>query len=151
MIDISKDSEIKSKLQETSKDEKNGLLDSAIAGSSSMSSSSSSIGKKFDLSKWKYSQLRDALNSNDTALKFNQSDPCSIWYAHFNGPYICRQMEVHPDAKPVLLITGRDDLKMCDLSLDAAGLMKRKGAEITEKEFDNLWQHYGGQLKQWTP
>lgn len=60
-------------------------------------------------------------------------------------------MEIHPDAKPVLLITGRDDLKMCDLSLDATGLMKRKGVEITEKEFDNLWQHYGGQLKQWTP
>lgn len=36
MIDLSKDSEIKSKLQEASKDEKNGLLDSAIAGSSSM-------------------------------------------------------------------------------------------------------------------
>ncbi len=29
------------------------------------------------------------------------------WYAHFDGQYIARQMEVHDGRTPVLLIAGR--------------------------------------------
>ena len=29
------------------------------------------------------------------------------WYAHFDGQYIARQMELHPDKVPVLLIAGK--------------------------------------------
>lgn len=29
------------------------------------------------------------------------------WYAHFDGPYIARQMELHPDRDPVLLVAGK--------------------------------------------
>ena len=28
------------------------------------------------------------------------------WYAHFDGKWIARQMELHPDKQPVLLIAG---------------------------------------------
>lgn len=28
------------------------------------------------------------------------------WYAHFDGPWIARQMELHPDKHPVLLVAG---------------------------------------------
>jgi myosin-6 len=28
------------------------------------------------------------------------------WYAHFDGKYIARQMEIHPGKLPVLLIGG---------------------------------------------
>ena len=29
------------------------------------------------------------------------------WYAHFDGPWIARQMELHPDKQPVLLVAGQ--------------------------------------------
>ncbi|PAV72772.1 hypothetical protein WR25_15279 [Diploscapter pachys] len=88
---------------------------------------------------------------NPTSLTFNQSNDNAIWYAHFNGQYISRQMEIHPNRPPSLLLAGKDDLQMCELPLELTGLTQKKGAEITEKEFDNLWLHYGGQLKQWKP
>ena len=28
------------------------------------------------------------------------------WYAHFDGKWIARQMELHPDKQPVLLVAG---------------------------------------------
>ena len=28
------------------------------------------------------------------------------WYAHFDGPWIARQMELHPDKQPVVLVAG---------------------------------------------
>lgn len=28
------------------------------------------------------------------------------WYAHFDGPWIARQMELHPDKPPILLVAG---------------------------------------------
>ena len=29
------------------------------------------------------------------------------WYAHFDGQWIARQLELHPDKVPVLLLAGR--------------------------------------------
>lgn len=28
------------------------------------------------------------------------------WYAHFDGQYVARQMELHPDKPPILLLAG---------------------------------------------
>lgn len=28
------------------------------------------------------------------------------WYAHFDGQYVARQMELHPEKPPVLLLSG---------------------------------------------
>lgn len=28
------------------------------------------------------------------------------WYAHFDGPWIARQMELHPDKQPIMLVAG---------------------------------------------
>lgn len=28
------------------------------------------------------------------------------WYAHFDGPWIARQMELHPDKQPIVLVAG---------------------------------------------
>lgn len=28
------------------------------------------------------------------------------WYAHFDGQYVARQMELHPEKPPVLLVSG---------------------------------------------
>lgn len=30
-----------------------------------------------------------------------------MWYAHFNGQYVARQMELHPDKPPILLVAGK--------------------------------------------
>lgn len=34
------------------------------------------------------------------------------WYAHFDGPWIARQMELHPDKHPILLVAGQYNSKM---------------------------------------
>lgn len=30
-----------------------------------------------------------------------------LWYAHFDGQWIARQMEVHADKPPILLVAGK--------------------------------------------
>ncbi|KAK6628369.1 hypothetical protein RUM43_002181 [Polyplax serrata] len=66
------------------------------------------------------------------------------WYAHFDGQYVARQMELHPDKSPILLVAGIDDMQMCELSLEETGLNRKKGAEILEHEFDKEWLKNGG-------
>eukprot|EP01137_Pigoraptor_chileana_P012033 Opistho-2@63822 len=66
------------------------------------------------------------------------------WYSHFDGQWIARQLEVHPDRPPVLLVAGKDDMEMCELSLEETGLTRKKGAEITQPEFDDDWVKAGG-------
>ena len=66
------------------------------------------------------------------------------WYAHFDGEWIARQMEILPDQKPVLLVAGKDDMKMCELSLTETRLSSKRGAEILENEFEKVWSSNGG-------
>ena len=74
------------------------------------------------------------------------------WYAHFDGEYVKRQMELHPNKQPVLLIRGRHDLRMCELSLEKTGLTGRKGAEIFPDQFETVWDKCGGKmLTDWKP
>jgi myosin-6 len=173
--------------------------------------------KKFDLTKWKYAELRDAINTScDLDLldscreefhrrlkvyhtwktknkkrtdKGDQRAPHSVeasgqqlpvpsqaaskgtsveqryfripftrpadeyreetkhgmWYAHFDGQWIARQMELYPDKTPILLVAGMDDMQMCELKLDETGLTQKKGAEILENEFEEEWNKHGGQ------
>lgn len=30
------------------------------------------------------------------------------WFAHFDGQYVARQMELHPDKQPILLVAGKE-------------------------------------------
>ena len=39
-------------------------------------------------------------------------DKKGYWYAHFDGQWIARQMELHPDKAPVLLTAGSDDMQV---------------------------------------
>ena len=66
------------------------------------------------------------------------------WFAHFDGQWIARQMELHPDKPPVLLVAGKDDMEMCELSLDETGLARKRGAEILAREFEDEWAKCGG-------
>ena len=68
-----------------------------------------------------------------------------FWYAHFDGKWISRQMEVYEENRPpVLLLAGVDDMHMCELSLEETGLTKKRGAEILENEFQIEWNKNGG-------
>ncbi|KAG8582058.1 hypothetical protein GDO81_007897 [Engystomops pustulosus] len=66
------------------------------------------------------------------------------WYAHFDGPWIARQMELHPDKPPILLVAGKDDMEMCELSLEETGLTRKRGAEILPRQFEEIWERCGG-------
>ena len=84
-------------------------------------------------------------------LPFTRTD-CSehqrrrgFWYAHFNGQWIARQMELYPGRTPILLEAGKDDMHMCEMSLEETGLTREKRAEILESEFNEEWKKHGGQ------
>ncbi|XP_076076896.1 unconventional myosin-VI-like isoform X1 [Mytilus galloprovincialis] len=67
-----------------------------------------------------------------------------MWYAHFDGEWIARQMEIYPEKSPMLMVAGVDDLQMCELKLEETGLTRKKGAEILGKDFEGEWGQYGG-------
>jgi myosin-6 len=67
------------------------------------------------------------------------------WYAHFDGQWIARQMELHPERPAVLLVAGTDDMEMCELSLEETGLTRKRGAEILPREFEAEWSKFGGE------
>merc|ERR1711892_1171159 len=172
-------------------------------------------GKKYDLAKWKYAELRDTINTScdielleacreefhrrlkvyhawkarnkkkNTTFNDDMRAPSSIteeakknvitapkksvtstderffripfvrpnenqegakgwWFAHFDGEWIARQMELHPGRDPVMLLAGKDDMQMCELSLDETGLTRKRGAEILGNEFEKEWLKNGG-------
>ena len=74
----------------------------------------------------------------------NPSHKKGMWYSHFDGKWIARQMEVYEDKPAVLLLAGVDDMNMCELSLEETGLTQKRGAEILENEFEALWNKNGG-------
>ncbi|XP_053457842.1 unconventional myosin-VI isoform X2 [Nycticebus coucang] len=73
-----------------------------------------------------------------------QSKKKGWWYAHFDGPWIARQMELHPDKPPILLVAGKDDMEMCELNLEETGLTRKRGAEILPRQFEEMWERCGG-------
>ncbi|XP_063040184.1 myosin VIb [Engraulis encrasicolus] len=197
------------------------LLCSACRGVQVQATKAAAGVKKYDLSKWKYAELRDAINTScdiellaacreefhrrlkvyhawksknkkrntDTEQRAPKSvtdyaqqnpappvparqqevamnrqqryfripfirpadqykDPANKkkgwWYAHFDGPWIARQMELHPDKHPILLVAGKDDMEMCELSLEETGLTRKRGAEILPRQFEEIWERCGG-------
>ncbi|XP_065371251.1 myosin heavy chain 95F isoform X3 [Calliphora vicina] len=199
--------------------ESNGQVEDSppvIRKSENVRAQQQALGKqKYDLSKWKYSELRDAINTScdielleacrqefhrrlkvyhawkaknrkRTTMDENERAPKSVmeaaskapplvqpkqeittaqhryfripfmranapentkrglWYAHFDGQWIARQMELHADKPPILLTAGIDDMQMCELSLEETGLTRKRGAEILEHEFNREWEKHGG-------
>lgn len=72
------------------------------------------------------------------------SGPKGWWFAHFEGQWIARQMELHPEKLPILLVAGKDDMQMCELSLEETRLTTKRGAEILPEEFEAEWIKNGG-------
>lgn len=45
------------------------------------------------------------------------------WYAHFDGPWIARQMELHPDKQPIVLVAGESAVfAACHITTKRASL-----------------------------
>ncbi|KAL7669054.1 hypothetical protein ACOME3_009725 [Neoechinorhynchus agilis] len=68
----------------------------------------------------------------------------AVWYAHFDGKWICRQIQVGGNRSNRPLIAGVDDVDMCELRLDETDLITTPGVEITESEFERVWSEKGG-------
>ncbi|XP_052213073.1 unconventional myosin-VI-like isoform X2 [Dreissena polymorpha] len=197
-------------------------VDNTVRSDAVMAQRAAQAGKKFDLSKWKYAELRDAINTScdmelldacraefhrrlkvyhswksknkKQGMKQDERAPVQVqneaehvvvpptpagpakqqeengvqrffripfarpadeyregaqqkhgmWYAHFDGQWIARQMEIYPDKPPVLMVAGKDDLNMCELSLEETGLAKKKGAEVLGKDFETEWAKNNG-------
>uniref|UniRef100_A0A7E4VJX7 Myosin motor domain-containing protein n=1 Tax=Panagrellus redivivus TaxID=6233 RepID=A0A7E4VJX7_PANRE len=60
------------------------------------------------------------------------------WYTHFKGEFIVREMQLKSDSAPVLLVAGRDDIRMTQCMLSETGLTKNQ-CEIRESDFEALW------------
>lgn len=198
-----------------------GQTDSLRRGAHVQATKTVSVTKKHDLSKWKYAELRDAINTScdlellaacreefhrrlkvyhawksrnkkrnteteqrapKSVTDYAQQNPVTQlptrpqeiemnrqqryfripfirpadqykdpqnkkkgwWYAHFDGTWIARQMELHPDKPPILLVAGKDDMEMCELSLEETGLTRKRGAEILPRQFEEIWERCGG-------
>uniref|UniRef100_A0A6G1S8K6 Myosin heavy chain 95F n=1 Tax=Aceria tosichella TaxID=561515 RepID=A0A6G1S8K6_9ACAR len=67
------------------------------------------------------------------------------WFAHFDGQWIARQLELHPNREPILLVAGKHDIDMCELSLNETRLTSKRGAEILAAEFEAEWRKHGGE------
>ncbi|KAK3696816.1 hypothetical protein RRG08_016866 [Elysia crispata] len=78
------------------------------------------------------------------ADEYRQETKHGMWYAHFDGQWIARQMEIYPDKESILLLAGVDDMQMCELSLNETGLKEKKGAEVLENEFEEEWTKNSG-------
>lgn len=94
--------------------------------------------------KQRYFRIPFMRQTNDSTQKNG------FWYAHFDGKWIARQIEIYKDKQVTLLVAGKDDINMCELSLEETGLTFKKDAEISEKEFDKVWNENAGReyLKQ---
>uniref|UniRef100_A0A1I7TQA1 Myosin-VI_CBD domain-containing protein n=1 Tax=Caenorhabditis tropicalis TaxID=1561998 RepID=A0A1I7TQA1_9PELO len=66
------------------------------------------------------------------------------WFVHFSNEHVQRQITLRPSQMPQLMIAGRDDLQMCQLTLSETGLTSKNGAEITVEEFEKQWTAAGG-------
>lgn len=46
------------------------------------------------------------LTSNSFSFFIMKIGKRGLWYAHFDGQYVARQMELHADKPPILLVAG---------------------------------------------
>ena len=46
--------------------------------------------------------------------------------------------------KVLFLVKGKDDMNMCEISLEDTGLPQKRGAAILESDFEEEWSKHGG-------
>ncbi|VDM38336.1 unnamed protein product [Toxocara canis] len=89
--------------------------------------------------------IRAASIANSGSMNGESVPNNGIWYGHFDGRWIRREMIVCGGKSALLRVAGRDDGAMCAMPLEDTLLTQRKGAEIVAQRFDTVWKQYGGQ------
>lgn len=51
-------------------------------------------------------------------------------------------LEANPESR--FDVAGKDDMEMCELSLEETGLSRKRGAEILPRQFEEIWERCGG-------
>lgn len=107
----------------------------ATSGSSSLGSEQDTL--KMHNNEQRYFRIPFVKSSSNSGQR-------GWWFAHFDGQWIARQLELHPGKEPILLIAGLHDIEMCELSLRETRLTSKRGAEILPQEFEEEWTKHGG-------
>ncbi|KAI3385801.1 hypothetical protein SNEBB_000842 [Seison nebaliae] len=95
------------------------------------------------------SQINIDLKAEDDSQRYfrlSHTTNDSVWYGHFDGEWIARQMDVFVEGKrPArLLVAGVDDMSMLEQNLSSTSLTKIPGTEILPSVFEATWTHNGG-------
>ena len=72
-------------------------------------------------------------------VRLGQDKHRGWWYAHFEGQYIARQLELHSGEEPLLLLAGKNQFEICELTLEETGLTHKEGVEVLYQKFELLW------------
>ncbi|XP_061610267.1 myosin VIa isoform X7 [Phyllopteryx taeniolatus] len=103
---------------------------------------------KYQLSKWKYAELRDAINTSCdiellAACREEFHRRLKVYHA-WKSKNKKRNADTDLRAPKSLSDYGKDDMEMCELSLDETGLSRKRGAEILPRQFEEIWERCGG-------
>lgn len=77
----------------------------------------------------------------------NQSEISRNFSAMLKCFPFAHQFILTPDWLNVALampLAGKDDMEMCELSLEETGLSRKRGAEILPRQFEEIWERCGG-------
>ncbi|KAJ8921386.1 hypothetical protein NQ315_003002 [Exocentrus adspersus] len=165
--------------------ESNGQLEESppmIRKSEAVKNQQANLAKgKYDLSKWKYSELRDTINTScdielleacrhefhrrlkvyhawkaknrkRTTMDENERAPRSVMESAARTPRLPQKTILDNNSQRFFRIPfqrpggdqSKDDMQMCELSLEETGLTRKRGAEILESEFNREWEKNGG-------
>ncbi|KAG1927316.1 unconventional myosin-VI [Pimephales promelas] len=114
--------------------------------------------KKYELSKWKYAELRDAINTSCdiellAACREEFHRRLKVYHAWKSKN---KKRNTQDEQRAPKAITdyvdiieskafiGKDDMEMCELSLEETGLTRKRGAEILPRQFEEIWERCGG-------
>ncbi|XP_013907628.1 PREDICTED: unconventional myosin-VI, partial [Thamnophis sirtalis] len=73
---------------------------------------------------------------------------CEMGEAEISN-YVHRRMQRQPCIITFVksgfsFIPGKDDMEMCELNLEETGLTRKRGAEILQRQFEEIWERCGG-------
>ncbi|KTF96518.1 hypothetical protein cypCar_00028549 [Cyprinus carpio] len=114
--------------------------------------------KKYELSKWKYAELRDTINTScDIELlaacreEFHRRLKVYHAWKSKNKKRNTQDEQRAPKAVTEYVdiigsqgFIGKDDMEMCELGLEETGLTRKRGAEILPRQFEEIWERCGG-------
>uniref|UniRef100_A0A8C2PW88 Unconventional myosin-VI n=1 Tax=Cyprinus carpio TaxID=7962 RepID=A0A8C2PW88_CYPCA len=106
--------------------------------------------KKYELSKWKYAELRDTINTSCdiellAACREEFHRRLKVYHAWKSKNKKRNTQDEQRAPKAVTeYVSKEDDMEMCELGLEETGLTRKRGAEILPRQFEEIWERCGG-------